>query len=112
MIPRGIEDLGVEVSWDFDRVLPDADAVMMLRLQLERQAQALFPSAREYARRFGLNGARAAKMKKGAIVMHPGPINRGVELSWDVADGERSVILDQVENGVAMRMAILERSCA
>jgi aspartate carbamoyltransferase catalytic subunit len=112
MMPRGIEELGPSVSFDFDKELPEADAVMMLRLQMERQSQALFPSAREYARRYGLNGARAAKMKKGAIVMHPGPINRGVELSWDVADGERSVILDQVENGVAMRMAILERSCA
>ncbi len=112
LVPRGIEALGAEVSHDFDRVLPEADGVMMLRLQLERQTQSLFPSAREYAKRYGLNAARAAKMKPDAIVMHPGPINRGVELSWEVADSDRSVVLDQVENGVAVRMAILERSCA
>ncbi len=111
LVPKGIEELGAEVSYDLDRVLPEADAVMMLRLQLERQAQSLFPSAREYARRYGLNAARSARMKPGAIVLHPGPINRGVELSWDVADSERSVILHQVENGVAVRMAVLERSC-
>ncbi|MGA9526444.1 MAG: aspartate carbamoyltransferase catalytic subunit [Myxococcaceae bacterium] len=112
LVPRGSEELGAQVSYDFDQVLPEADGVMMLRLQLERQTQSLFPSAREYARRYGLNAARAAKMKPGAIVLHPGPINRGVELSWDVADSERSVVLHQVENGVAVRMAVLERSCA
>jgi aspartate carbamoyltransferase catalytic subunit len=84
---------------------------MMLRIQLERQQQGLFPSPREYSRRYGLTLVRAARMKKHAIILHPGPMNRGLEIAHEVADGERNVILDQVENGVAMRMAILERCC-
>jgi aspartate carbamoyltransferase catalytic subunit len=84
---------------------------MMLRIQLERQTESLFPSAREYGRLYGMTVARAGKLKEGAIILHPGPINRGVELAPEVADGPRSVILDQVENGVAVRMAILE-ACA
>ena len=111
LMPVGIEALGAEVSWDFDRALEGADAVMMLRMQLERQKRAFFPSTREYARRYGLNAARVALMKRGAPVLHPGPMNRGLEITSDVADGEQSAILEQVENGVPVRMAILERSC-
>jgi aspartate carbamoyltransferase catalytic subunit len=112
LVPPGLEALGARCTYDLDGALEAADAVMMLRIQLERQQQALFPSAREYSRRYGLTLARAARMKKHAIILHPGPINRGLEIAHEVADGERNVILDQVENGVAMRMAILERSCA
>lgn len=110
-MPAGMSEL-CETSGRFDEVLPAADAVMMLRVQLERQGDALFPSAGEYSRLFGLNAARVQKLKPGAVVMHPGPINRGLELAPDVADGPRSVILDQVANGVPVRMAILERACA
>ncbi|HZH04401.1 MAG TPA: aspartate carbamoyltransferase catalytic subunit [Myxococcaceae bacterium] len=108
LLPSGIETLGCEVSSALDVVLPEVDAVMMLRLQLERQGGSYFPSAAEYGRLFGLNTARAARLKPGAWVMHPGPINRGVELAPEVADGERNVILDQVANGVAVRRALLE----
>jgi len=108
MLPMGIEEMGAEV---FDRVEPavaDADVVMMLRIQLERLGGAgLFPNTREYSRYFGLGPRLAATLKPDAIVMHPGPINRGVELDPAVADGERSVILDQVTYGVAVRMALL-----
>ena len=107
LLPLGIEGLGVEA---FDRVEPaleGADVVMMLRIQLERKAGGRFPNTREYARLFGLNARRLALAKADAIVMHPGPINRGVEISPDVADGPRSVILDQVARGVAVRMAVL-----
>lgn len=112
LVPVELESLGGRVTADFDGALEGADAVMMLRIQLERQQQGLFPSPREYSRRYGLNLARAARMKKHAIILHPGPMNRGLEIAHEVADGERNVILDQVENGVAMRMAILERCCA
>lgn len=111
LMPVGLEKL-CEVTGRFDELVPEADALMMLRVQLERQQDALFPSGGEYSRLFGLNAARAAKMKKGAVVLHPGPINRGVEIAPEVADGERSVILQQVANGMPMRMAILERCCA
>lgn len=111
MIPKGMETLGAKVTHQLDRALEGADAVMMLRIQLERQQQALFPSAREYARLYGMNAARAGRLKEGALILHPGPINRGLEISNDVADGAQSVILDQVENGVAVRMAVLE-GCA
>lgn len=111
MMPTGMELL-CATTVRFDEVLGEADAVMMLRVQLERQADALFPSPGEYSRHFGLNAARVSRMKRDAVVMHPGPINRGLELSSDVADGDRSVILDQVANGVPIRMAILERACA
>ena len=111
LIPAGLSQAGVTVTQDLDAALPDADAVMMLRIQLERQEEALFPSAREYARLYGLSTARAARMKQGAPVLHPGPMNRGVEIAPQVADGPSSVILDQVKNGVAVRMAILE-ACA
>ena len=108
MLPVGIEEMGAQV---FERVEPavaDADVVMMLRIQLERlHGAGLFPNTREYSRYFGLGPRLAATLKPDAIVMHPGPINRGVELDPAVADGERSVILDQVTYGVAVRMAIL-----
>ena len=108
MIPIGIEDMGVEVHYHVEDAIRDADVVYALRIQLERQqGVGLFPSIREYARLFGINTERMSHAKPGAIVMHPGPINRGVELDSDVADGKRSVILDQVTNGVAVRMAVL-----
>ncbi|MBJ6762672.1 aspartate carbamoyltransferase catalytic subunit [Myxococcaceae bacterium JPH2] len=108
LIPPGLEEMGGEVTHRLDEVLPQADAVMCLRLQTERMGEASLPSTREYARLFGLNAARAERMKPEALVLHPGPINRGVELAPGVADGPRSVILEQVANGVAVRRAILE----
>lgn len=107
LVPRFYRELGAEIVESLDDALPGADVVMMLRVQFERMQGGYFPSEREYARRFGLNAKRLARAKSGAIVMHPGPVNRGLELSPDVADGERSVILDQVSNGIATRMAIL-----
>ena len=107
MVPPGIEKLGCEVFYNLDDAIKDADVVMMLRIQRERQGKTLIPSTREYARFFGLNDERLKLAKPDAIVMHPGPINRGVELSSAVADGKQNVILDQVENGVAVRMAML-----
>lgn len=108
MIPRDCaEALGVEVAPSLADALGDADVVMALRIQKERQEAQLFPSEREYAQQFGLSPRTLALAPRDAIVMHPGPINRGVELSPEVADGDRQVILDQVENGVAVRMAVL-----
>jgi aspartate carbamoyltransferase catalytic subunit len=107
LLPDRIEAMGVEATTDFDTALEGADVVMMLRMQLERQGKSLFPSIREYFRLYGLDAKRLAKARPGAIVMHPGPMNRGVEIASDVADSERSVILDQVSNGVAVRMAVL-----
>jgi aspartate carbamoyltransferase catalytic subunit len=107
MLPTRADSLGCPV---FDRIEPaieGADVVMMLRIQRERLGAALFPSLREYSRVFGLNRARLALAKSDAIVLHPGPLNRGVEIAEDVADGPHSVILDQVESGVAVRMAVL-----
>jgi aspartate carbamoyltransferase catalytic subunit len=109
LLPASPEALGCEATSELDALLPHVDAVIMLRVQLERQAEAAFPSARDYTRGWGLTVARAERMKPEAVVLHPGPINRGVELSSEVADGPRSVILEQVKNGVAVRMAILER---
>ena len=106
MIPPGIERMGAEVHYDSDEAVEGADVIMMLRLQLERQAAGLFPGVREYARLYGLNKARVARAAKHAMVMHPGPINRGVEISSEVADST-PVILDQVTNGVAVRMAVM-----
>ncbi|WP_375759739.1 aspartate carbamoyltransferase catalytic subunit [Corallococcus exercitus] len=111
LLPPGLEEMGGEVTHQLDAVLPQADAVMCLRLQTERMSEAFLPSQREYSRLFGLTPARAERMKPDAPVLHPGPINRGVELSPAVADGPRSVILEQVANGVAVRRAILE-ACA
>jgi len=95
------------VTWDIREAVKDADVVMMLRIQLERQKSAYFPSLREYSRRFGLNRAVFSLAREDAVIMHPGPINRGVELSDDLADCERSIVLEQVESGVAVRMALL-----
>ncbi|SHE52655.1 aspartate carbamoyltransferase [Desulfofundulus australicus DSM 11792] len=107
MIPASIETMGVEVCTGIEEALEGADVVMMLRIQLERQQQGLFPSLQEYTRLFGLNRQRLALARPGALVMHPGPINRGVEISPEVADGVNSVITEQVTNGVAVRMALL-----
>jgi aspartate carbamoyltransferase catalytic subunit len=108
LIPKGIEALGCRLAESFPQAIEWADAVMMLRVQAERQAEQAFPSSREYARHWGLTNLLAQRMREGAVVLHPGPINRGVELSSEVADGKRSIILDQVANGVAIRMALLE----
>ncbi len=107
LMPPFLEDLGARVAKDMEEALEDADVVMALRLQKERQASGLLPSNREYAMTFGLDPDRLSRLKPGAIIMHPGPMNRGVEISPEVADGPWSVILDQVTNGVAVRMALL-----
>ena len=108
MLPPGIERLGnVEVYTNMGEAIRDVDVVMMLRIQLERQSKIMLPSLREYARFYGLNPTNLKLAKPDAIVMHPGPMNRGVEISSVVADGVQNVILDQVENGVAVRMALL-----
>jgi len=107
MMPVGIERLGAKIYTDMNEAIRDADVVMMLRIQLERQGKTLLPTLREYAKFYGLNVNNLKLAKPDALVMHPGPINRGVELSSYVADGPQNVILDQVENGVAVRMALL-----
>jgi aspartate carbamoyltransferase catalytic subunit len=107
LVPDAIRSLGVKVSHDLDAILPKMDVVNMLRIQKERLAGPLLPSDREYTMLFGLTRARAARLKKGALVLHPGPTNRGVEIAPEVADGDRSVILEQVANGVAVRQAVL-----
>ena len=108
MIPIDCERaLGVRVASTLDDALADADVIMALRIQKERQGDVSFATEREYARQFGLDARTLGLARPEAIIMHPGPVNRGVELSPDVADGEREVILDQVENGVAVRMAVL-----
>jgi aspartate carbamoyltransferase catalytic subunit len=107
MIPPRVDELGVEVELDVGRAIRDADAVNVLRIQLERQKVNLFPSLAEYAVVYGINRERVAEMKPECIIMHPGPINRGVEITQEVADGDRAVILEQVTNGVAVRMAVL-----
>ena len=108
MIPQGIEQLGATVHHDLKTAVEGVDAVVMLRIQHERIGDPLIPNTREYSKYWGLNAKKAAEwLKPEAVILHPGPINRGVELSSDVADGPRSVILDQVQNGVAVRMAIL-----
>ncbi|MBI5415512.1 MAG: aspartate carbamoyltransferase catalytic subunit [Candidatus Omnitrophica bacterium] len=107
LLQAGIEKLGVRVSYDIDEIIRTSDVLMLLRLQKERQENQFLPSVREYAKRFGVNRERLRQAKKDIVIMHPGPTNRGVELSAEVADGEHSVILDQVTNGVAVRMAVL-----
>lgn len=107
LLPVGVESWPVSVSYDFDSVLESLDVVMMLRVQLERMHELFFPNAREYSRYFGLNSARLRCLHPGAIIMHPGPMNRGLEITADSADSARSVILEQVSNGVSVRMAIL-----
>ncbi|MFO8047597.1 MAG: aspartate carbamoyltransferase catalytic subunit [Desulfosudaceae bacterium] len=106
MIPRGLEALGATVTHDVDEAVADVDVIMMLRIQKERRAAGLFSSVREYARVYGLTSARLKKARPDVLIMHPGPLNRGVEIAPEVADGEGSLILDQVENGVAVRMAL------
>lgn len=107
MIPQGIEILGAPVTYQIEEAMEEADVIMMLRIQKERQQPFLFPSEREYAQCYGLTIERLARAKDDVLIMHPGPINRGVEIAPEVADGPYSVILDQVANGVAVRMAIL-----
>ncbi|MGH7231981.1 MAG: aspartate carbamoyltransferase catalytic subunit [Nitrospiraceae bacterium] len=107
MMPAFLDRLGVRVYYDLDEALRGVDVIMMLRLQLERQGRALFPTIREYSRLYGLTAERLKLAESGALVMHPGPINRGVEIAPDVADSFSSVILDQVANGVAVRMGVL-----
>jgi aspartate carbamoyltransferase catalytic subunit len=107
LLPRNVEVLGGEAFDRLEPALEGADVVMMLRIQRERLGGAFFPTMREYSRLYGLNRTRLDLAKRDAIVMHPGPLNRGVEIADDVADGDRSVILDQVESGVAVRMAVL-----
>jgi aspartate carbamoyltransferase catalytic subunit len=107
LIPKGIEAMGVRVSYKLDEELKDADFINMLRIQKERMEKSFFPSIEEYSQLYGLNAERLSRAKKDIVIMHPGPINRGVEISSEVADGPGNVILDQVTNGVAVRTAIL-----
>lgn len=107
LLPPGLDELGVKVTTNIEEALQGAQVVMMLRLQLERQKAGLFPSIREYSQLYGLNNDRLKLADRGALVLHPGPINRGVEISAEVADGVQSVINEQVTNGVAVRMALL-----
>lgn len=107
LLPVGVDSWPVNISYNFDEVVASVDVVMMLRVQQERMTDLFFPNAREYSRYFGLNADRLSTMSPTSIVMHPGPMNRGLEISADVADSARSVIVEQVANGVSVRMAIL-----
>jgi aspartate carbamoyltransferase catalytic subunit len=107
LMPVEIERLGVKVTYDIKEAIEGADVVNLLRIQTERQSQNLFPSVREYAMRFGLDAEKMRYAKKDVLIMHPGPINRGVEITPEIADGPYSVILEQVTNGIAVRMAVL-----
>ncbi len=107
LLPNEMSSWPAEINYDLDEALVNADVVMMLRVQQERMQAAFFPTVREYSKRYGLDLARANLMKSTGIVMHPGPMNRGIEISSQVADGERSLIVDQVRNGVYVRMAVL-----
>jgi aspartate carbamoyltransferase catalytic subunit len=107
LVPRSFEEMGVKVARHIEDILDSADVINLLRIQHERQRKEYFPSLNEYIRFFGLTKARAARLRPGCLVMHPGPINRGVEIDSDIADGPQSVILDQVTNGLAVRMAVL-----
>lgn len=107
MMPLFLHRLGVEVYHDFDKAIAGVDVVIMLRLQLERQGRSLFPSIREYARLYGLTSERVRRAATDVLVMHPGPVNRGVEISHEVVDSGSAVILDQVSNGVAVRMGLM-----
>lgn len=107
LIPPAIEEMGVSVTDDIASALSDADAVNVLRMQFERDGSRAFPDQREYFRRYGITRERLSGAKKNMVIMHPGPINRGIEISSDVADGPQSVILEQVTNGIAVRMAVL-----
>jgi aspartate carbamoyltransferase catalytic subunit len=107
LIPKHIQKLGVKVEHNIDKALNNCDVANVLRIQLERQNTKFFPSLREYSLYFGVNKQRLDRLDRQITVMHPGPINRGVEITSDVADSEHSIILDQVENGVAVRMAVM-----
>jgi aspartate carbamoyltransferase catalytic subunit len=107
LVPRAFEQIGCRVTHDVNEAIADADIINLLRIQHERQRKTMFPSIEEYASLYGLNKARLAQTKPDVLIMHPGPINRGVEIDSDVADGDRSVILEQVTNGLAVRMAAL-----
>jgi aspartate carbamoyltransferase catalytic subunit len=107
LIPVHLGRMGVRAHYDVDEAIRDKDVIMVLRIQLERQGRGLLPSTREYARLYGIDKKKLKMAREGVVIMHPGPINRGVELDPDVADGPWSVILDQVTNGVAVRMALL-----
>lgn len=107
LLPVGVEKWPVAISFDFDQVLAKVDVVMMLRVQQERMSDFFFPSAREYSKSYGLTNSRLSKMQNTAIVMHPGPMNRGLEISSESADARNSVVLEQVANGVLIRMAVL-----
>jgi aspartate carbamoyltransferase catalytic subunit len=107
MLPRYLDRLGVEVFKRIEPAIADVDVIMMLRVQLERQETGLFPTLREYSKLFGLHLDRLKAAKQDVLIMHPGPINRGVEIAPEVADGPYSLILNQVENGLAIRMALL-----
>jgi aspartate carbamoyltransferase catalytic subunit len=111
LIPTEVADWGVEVVHSLDAILPRCDVLNLLRIQFERQRSGLFPSIREYRLLFGMNGERMQRAKPGLLLLAPGPINRGVEITPDVADGPRSAILDQVANGLAVRMAVLSELC-
>ena len=108
LVPGGIEKMGCKLMMDFDEAIKDADVIMMLRIQLERQKAGLFPSAEEYTHFYCLNKERLATAKPDCIVLHPGPINRGMEIDGEVADGPQSKILEQVTNGLCVRMALLK----
>ncbi len=107
LVPVAVDSWPCEISYDLDAVLPKSDVVMMLRVQQERMSAAYFPSVREYSRRYGLDTGRVGMLPEHAIVMHPGPMNRGVEIAAEVADSPRSTIVEQVANGVSVRMAVL-----
>jgi aspartate carbamoyltransferase catalytic subunit len=107
LLPVAVDTWPCSISYDLDAALPKSDVVMMLRIQLERMNAAFFPSVREYSRRYGLDSARMAQLPERAIVMHPGPMNRGVEIAAGVADSPRSTVVEQVANGVSVRMAVL-----
>lgn len=107
LLPVAVDSWGVQIRYNLDENLGDFDVMMMLRVQRERMEDAFFPTEREYSRQYGLNGTRLEKLAENSIVMHPGPMNRGLEISADSADSKKSVIVDQVKNGVAVRMATL-----
>jgi aspartate carbamoyltransferase catalytic subunit len=107
LMPKGINEWQCEFSFNLDEVIENVDAVMMLRVQQERMTAAYFPTAREYSRNYGLNSSRLKRMKKNALVLHPGPMNRGMEITAEVADSTNSVVIEQVANGVSVRMAVL-----
>jgi aspartate carbamoyltransferase catalytic subunit len=111
LVPPEVASLGVEIAHDLDAILPRCDVLNLLRVQFERQRSGLFPSIREYRLLFGMDGERMRRAKPDALLLAPGPINRGVEITPDVADGANSAILDQVSNGLAVRMAVLSLLC-